>query len=107
MGDLEQLILFSVLQLEDDACGVTIREAIEERTSRVVSVGAIYTTLGRLENRALVSSRVEEPEPGRTGRPRKYYTLKPAGARRLMAAYNVLQAMAGDLIPKLADLAEN
>ena len=107
MGDLEQLILFSVLQLEDDACGVTIREAIEEGTGRVVSVGAIYTTLGRLENRGLVASSVEETESGRTGRPRKYYTVKPAGARKLMAAYSMLQAMVGDLIPKLSDLAEN
>ena len=107
MGDLEQLILFSVVQLEDNACGVTIREAIEERTGRVISVGAIYTTLGRLENRGLVASSVEETVSGRTGRPRKYYMLEPAGARKLMAAYNVLQAMAGDLIPRLADLADN
>ena len=106
MGDLEQLILFSVVQLGDDACGVTIREAIEERTGRVVSSGAVYTTLGRLEDRGLVASSVEEAEPGRPGRPRKYYTLMPAGARSLMAAYNTLQAMAGGLVPKLSKLAE-
>ena len=106
MGDLEQLILFAVLQLEDDACGVTIREAIEGRTSRVVSSGAVYTTLGRLEQRGLIASGVERPAPGRAGRPRKYYTLKPGGARALINAYDTLQAMAGDLVPKLTDLAE-
>ena len=106
MGDLEQIILFSVLQLGDDACGVTIREAIEERTGRVVSSGAVYTTLGRLERRGFVNSRVEEPEPGRPGRPRKYYALEPTGARALMAAYRTIQAMAGDVLADLAELAE-
>lgn len=106
MGDLEQIILFSVVHLGDDACGVTIRETIEERTGKVVSSGAVYTPLGRLEERGLVTSSVEEREPRRPGRPRKYYTLKPAGARALIAAYNTLQAIAGDLIPKLSELAE-
>lgn len=46
LGAFEQLILFSVLRREDRAYGVSIREDIEERTERVVSIGAIYTTLG-------------------------------------------------------------
>ncbi len=69
LGAFEQLILFSVLQLEDEAYGVSIRENIEERTRRTASIGAIYTTLGRLEERGLVRSRTEEPR-GRTCRPR-------------------------------------
>jgi DNA-binding PadR family transcriptional regulator len=105
LGELEQLILYSVLKLGADAYGVTIREAIEERTGRAVSSGAIYTTLGRLEERRLVSGRVGEPTPG-PGRPRKYYTLAPAGARALMEAYETIQAMAGGLIPRLAELAQ-
>ena len=68
LGEFEQLILFSVLQLGDDAYGVSIRETIEERAGRIVSSGAIYTTLGRLEARGLVRSRTERPQ-GRSGRP--------------------------------------
>lgn len=105
LGEFEQLILFSVLHLEDDAYGVAIRESIEQRTGRTVSSGAIYTTLGRLEERGLVTSRVGEPTAG-PGRPRKYYTLEPAGARALKDAYETIQAMAGGLIPRLAELAE-
>jgi hypothetical protein len=48
LGEFEQLIPFSILRLGDDAYGVSIREKIEERTGRAVSVGAIYTALGRL-----------------------------------------------------------
>lgn len=105
IGEFEQLILFALLQLGDDAYGVAIRETIEERTGRVVSAGAIYTALGRLEERGLVAAHQESPK-GRTGRPRKYYTLRPDGARTLRDSYHTIQSMAGGLIPKLTDLAE-
>ena len=105
LGEFEQLILFSLLHLGSDAYGVAIRDAIEERTERAVSSGAIYTTLGRLEERGLVSSRLEKPHGG-PGRPRKYYDLETAGARALMDAYATVQAMAGGVIPRLAELAE-
>jgi DNA-binding PadR family transcriptional regulator len=105
LGEFEQLILFSVLRLGDGAFGVSIREEIEERTTRVVSSGAIYTTLGRLEERGLVRARVGAPTPGRAGRPRKYYSLAPYGAKALLDSYTAIQAMAGDLVPSLHDLA--
>ena len=105
LGEFEQLILFSVLELGDDAYGVSIRETIEERTGRVASSGAIYTTLGRLEARGLVQSRTEKPA-GRMGRPRKFYRLRTDGARALKESYTSLQAMAGGLLPKLTELAE-
>jgi DNA-binding PadR family transcriptional regulator len=104
LGAFEQLILFSVLQLEDGAYGVSIRENIEERTARTVSIGAIYTTLGRLEERGLVRSRIEEPR-GRTGRPRKYYHLSREGARDLRESYATIQSMAGGLTSELDRLA--
>ena len=105
LGEFEQLILFSVLQLEEGAYGVAIRETIEGRTGRTVSAGAIYTALGRLEDRGLVTSRTESPQAGRSGRPRKYYTLRRDGARALRDSYSTIQSMAGGLIPKLTELA--
>ncbi|MGH7578416.1 MAG: PadR family transcriptional regulator [Longimicrobiales bacterium] len=106
LGEFEQLILFALLQLGDDAYGVTIREVIEERTGKVVSAGAIYTALGRLEERGLVRSRGDVARKGRMGRPRKYYRLRREGARALKASYATIQSMAGGLIPKLTKLVE-
>jgi DNA-binding PadR family transcriptional regulator len=106
LGSFEQLILFSVLQLKDEAYGVSVRENIEERTGRTVSIGAIYTTLGRLEERGLVRSRTEAPQ-GRTGRPRKYYALSPEGARELRESYASIKSMAGGLTSELDRLAES
>ena len=107
LGEFEQLILFAVVELGDDAYGGAIRETIERRTGRVVSSGAIYTTLGRLAERNLVTSRVGEPTAGRAGRPRKYYSLEPAGARELRATYSTIQAMSGGLIARITELAED
>lgn len=105
LGEFEQLILFAVLELDDDAYGGAIRECIEERTGRVVSSGAIYTALGRMEERGLVSSRIGKPKEGRPGRPRKYYVLQASGARALRDSYTTIQSMAGGLIGRLDDVA--
>lgn len=107
LGEFEQLILFSVVERGDDAYGGAIRETIERRTGRVVSSGAINTALGRLGERKLVRARIGEPTAGRAGRPRKYYSLSPAGARALRDSYSTIQAMAGGLLSKLTDLAED
>lgn len=107
LGEFEQLVLFAVLRLGDDASGVAIHDEIEARTGRDVSPGAIYTTLGRLEERGLVKSSVTEAESGRVGRPRNVYTMRPAGARVLRDAYVGLQALAGgSALAKLQDLAK-
>ena len=79
LGELEQLILFAVTALGDDAYGGAIRAHIEERSGRIVSSGAISTTLGRLEERRLVVGRVGTPVPGRAGRPRKYLRTDTGG----------------------------
>ena len=106
LGELEQLILFAVTALGDDAYGGNIRAHIEERSGRIVSSGAINTTLGRLAERRLVVGRVGAPVPGRAGRPRKYYALTPAGARELKQSYTTIRAMAGNLLQRLDALAE-
>lgn len=105
VGEFEQLILFAVYHLGDEAYGLAIRDFIEERTGRAVASGAIYTTLGRLEERGLVTSRTGEQTPGR-GRPRKHYAVQPAGARALVEAYEVMQAMSKGALRGLAQLAE-
>jgi DNA-binding PadR family transcriptional regulator len=106
LGELEQLILFAVTALGDDAYGGAIRAHLEERGGRLVSSGAINTTLGRLEERRLVIGRVGTPEPGRAGRPRKYYALTPAGARDLRESYTMIRALAGRLLQRIDKLAE-
>lgn len=105
MGEFEQLLLLAVLRLGDAAYGVTIRQAIQDATGRDVSAGAVYTALGRLEQRGLVSSSPGETVPERTGMRRRYYKVEPAGARRLVRAYRDMQVMAEGLVPRMERLA--
>lgn len=105
LGEFEQLVLFAVLRLNEDAAGVAIHDEIEARTGRDVSPGAIYTTLGRLEDRGLVRSVVSTPPRTRVGRPRRHYALQPAGARALQEAYASIQALAVGHVQRVTALA--
>lgn len=105
LGEFEQLILLAVLRLGDDAYGVGIRRAIENGTGRNIAAGAVYTTLARLENRGLVTSRVGDSVPERSGQRRKYYRVAPQGAAALYRAYSDVQSMAEGLVGDLVNLA--
>ena len=105
LGEFEQLILFALVELEDEAYGASIGRAIEERTGREVSAGAIYTALDRLATRGLVTFHVGDPTPERGGRRRKYYRLEPAGAVELSRSVDVIRSMSDGLLPKLESLA--
>jgi PadR family transcriptional regulator PadR len=97
LGDFEQLVLFGVLRLGDDAYGAAIRQEIHARSGRDVSINAVYTTLDRLESKGLLRSWTGEPTPQRGGRRRKFYALRPAGIHALSRAYHAFTAMAQGL----------
>ena len=101
LGDFEQLVLFGVLRLEDEAYGSAIRQEIHARSGRDVSINAVYTTLERLETKGLLRSWVGEPSPQRGGRRRKFYALRPTGDAALRQAYRAFTAMAGGLEARL------
>jgi DNA-binding PadR family transcriptional regulator len=106
LGDFEQILLFAVLRLGPAAHGAAVRLEIERRIGRVVSPGAAYTALDRLEERGFVLSWIGETAAGRGGRRRKYYRLSAQGARALARSYADLRSMAAGLLPKLNALSE-
>lgn len=105
LGEFEQLVLIAVLRLREGAYGVTIRRAIAERVGRDVAAGAVYTTLGRLETRGFVSSRLAASAPERSGKRRKYYRVEPEGAAALYESYTALKTMMKGVLPELETLA--
>ena len=105
LGEFEQLILFALLELGEDAYGASIGRAIEARTGRDVSPGAVYTALDRLGARGLVVSEVGDPTPERGGRRRKYYRLEPEGAVELRRSVDALRAMSAGLLTRLEEMA--
>lgn len=86
LGTLELSTLLAVVRLADDAYGLAVRCDLAERTGRDLSVGAVYTTLQRLEDKGLLRSRASAPLPVRGGRSRRHYALTGAGARAIRDA---------------------
>jgi DNA-binding PadR family transcriptional regulator len=101
LGEFEQLVLLALVRLGAEAYGVAIRDEIEHRTGRQVTVGAVYTTLLRLEDKRLVAARIGEPTPQRGGRRKKYYRPLAAGRRELAASLDALRSMTRGLTPGL------
>ena len=93
LTEFEQFVLLALVRLGDEAYGVSIRRAIEERTDRAVSVTATYTALERLEARGYVSSWVSEATAVRGGRAKKHFRIEPAGARALRASREAMKNM--------------
>ena len=84
IGQFEQLILTAVLVLDKNAYGVTIHSKAEELTKpKKLSLGAVYATLDRLEDKGLIASCLSDPTPERGGRSKRHYRLETAGERAL------------------------
>ena len=86
LGEFEDLVLRAVWRLGDDAYGVPLRQTLEEATGRSVSIGALYTTLERLEKKGYVKSRVGEKTAERGGRAKKFFKIEGLGMQALAEA---------------------
>ena len=93
LGEFELLVMLAVARLGDDAYGVRVRQRIEAETGRAVTIGAIYTTLGRLDDKGLVRFRLTEPQPVAGGRARKIIRLTAEGHRALTHATTALSRL--------------
>ena len=97
IGALELAALLTVARLADDAYGLAVRRDLSARTGRAHSVGAVYTTLQRLEEKGLLRSHRSDPLPIRGGRSRRHYVLTAAGTRTLRAAERSTAALWGGI----------
>ena len=83
LGEFEEIVLLTVAILHPEAYGVSIKQEIEARVNRKVSVGALQTALRRMEKKGLLSSQKGESSPDRVGRPKLFFTLTALGQRAL------------------------
>lgn len=97
LGEFEHIVMLAVLQLEENAYGVTVRQEIERRIDREVSTGAVYATLERLQHKGYVASTVGEPTPERGGRSKRYFRVLPKGITAVQRTQRALRAMAAGL----------
>lgn len=99
LGEFEQIVLAAVLRLRENAYGMTIRREILDRTGRDVAIGAVYSTLERLEKKGFVSSRTGEATPERGGRAKRYFRIEARGVSALEASWRAVDQMRDGLQP--------
>lgn len=83
LGEFEEVVLLTTGVLHGNAYGVTIKEDLEQRLGREVTVGALQVTLRRLEAKGFLRSKQGEATAGRRGRPKLFFEITAYGKKSL------------------------
>lgn len=93
LGEFEQFVLLALIRLGRDAYGMMVRRELESTARRRVTIGSVYGTLERLEEKGYVTSWHGEPEAVRGGRSRRFFRIEPEGERALADARAMMERM--------------
>ena len=83
LGEFEEVVLLTVAILYENAYGISIKEEIESKLKRKVSVGAMRTALNRLEKKGFLKSEFGETTAMRGGKRKRYFKVTTAGKAAL------------------------
>jgi PadR family transcriptional regulator PadR len=90
LGEFEYLLITAAARLGEDAYGAAIRLEIEGATKRRCSIGALYTTLDRLEAKGFLKTWMGDPTPQRGGRPKRMVRVTAKGIQAATAFYDAV-----------------
>lgn len=79
IGEFEELVLLTIAALGDEAYGISVKEDIEKRTDRSISIGALHSTITRLEEKGFITTWLGDPTQERGGRRKRYFELTHQG----------------------------
>jgi len=83
LGEFEEIVILTIGVLYKEAYGVAIKNEIQTRLSRQVSMGAMHTALVRLEDKGYIKSFAGESTEERMGRPRRYFQITALGKKAM------------------------
>jgi DNA-binding PadR family transcriptional regulator len=101
LGEFEEIVLLTVGLLYNEAYGVAIKDEIEQRTKRKVSVGALQSALRRMEKKGYLNSRNGETDPQRGGKPKRYFSITAYGKKALQNSRDLRNEL-WNAIPEVA-----
>jgi DNA-binding PadR family transcriptional regulator len=101
LGEFEEIVLLTTAILYEDAYGVSIRQEIEKRLNRKVSVSALQTALRRMEKKGYLTSYFGEATAVRGGKRKRYFKVTQYGRKALEFAKDTRQKL-WDAIPTVA-----
>ncbi|MGE0589701.1 MAG: PadR family transcriptional regulator [Cyclobacteriaceae bacterium] len=79
IGEFEELVLLTIASFGNQSYGVVIKEEIEKRANRSISIGALHSTITRLEEKGLIRSWLGQPTEERGGRRKRYFEVTQTG----------------------------
>lgn len=86
LGDFEEVILLLVGILGEEAYALRIADEFESQTQRSVSIGAVHSTLTRLESKGFLESAMGSATAERGGRRKRIFTITAYGKKVLQNA---------------------
>lgn len=89
LGEFQELVLLVIGGMKEDVYGIKIRKAIQMQINRNPSMGALHSSLTRLETKGFLKSYEGGTSPERGGRRKKYYLLTSAGRNAIQKAYSM------------------
>jgi len=98
IGEFEYLILTAAAKLGADAYGAAIRQEIERATNRRCSIGALYTTLDRLERKRCLDTWMSDATPQRGGRAKRMVQVTGKGAKAATEFYRAIERVTRDVV---------
>ena len=93
LGEFEYLLITAAAGLGDDAYGAAIREAIQTHTGKKSSIGAVYTTIDRLEAKGLLKTWMGEATAQRGGRAKRMVRVTPKGVQAASDFYDAVTSV--------------
>jgi len=105
LGQLEFLVLLSVLRQKDEPYANRVRQDLVENAGRSITRGALYRTLDRLTEKGLLAWELEPSQiPERGGHPMRRLHLTERGIEAVRETREVLDSFLEGLGPALDDV---
>ena len=95
LGELEELVLLTIATLGEEAYGVSIQQDLENRCNRNISIGALHSTITRLEEKGFLKSWLGGATQERGGRSKRFYEITQAGKKAVAEAKSVRDELWG------------
>ncbi|WP_422360354.1 PadR family transcriptional regulator [Reichenbachiella sp.] len=101
IGEFEEMVLLMVLILQDEAYMISLQNQLLKQANRSITMGALHTTLSRLEKKGLLTSEMGEPTKERGGRRKRIYQVTAAGKAELNTIKEMRKSL-WDQVPQFA-----
>lgn len=101
IGELEEIILLIVANLFDNAYGIAIKNEVEDKCQRSITISTVHNVLQRLQEKGFLESRYSDPTPERGGKRKLLFRVTRSGQSVLSQSREMRESLWSS-IPKVA-----